>query len=181
MWQFQLSRQSMALLKIYGNSGRFFAKQCQSGFTVLETMVVFALLAAIAGFCAFADIQSLRFWKFFADRDAAVFALRRARAQAIGGICLGQPCAAPLAHGVRFDPIANKMVIFQGSAFDDQDPNNETIAFESPATRIAASSTIDAIFNPVLANSSAAEIILEDDFGHRAIISVNFAGAIDWH
>lgn len=172
----------MASLKICANNGRFFRPSgSKSGFTLLETMVVFALLAIVAGFCAFADIQSLRFWNFFADRDAAVAALWRARARAIGGICFGQSCSAPSAHGVRFNPVANQMVIFQGAVFYDQDSNNEIIEFESSATRIAASSTIDAVFSPPLADSSAVEILLEDDFGHKAIISVNSAGAINWH
>lgn len=134
-----------------------------------------------ACFCVFSDTQNARFWSFAADRGAVLSALRYARAQAIAGVCRGDSCARAAAHGVRFDPGKSEIVIFQGADFLSRNSDfDQVVEFENRAVCVVLPQTADAIFYPPSGNADPLAITLQDNFGHRADISVDESGRVDW-
>ncbi len=153
----------------------------QSGISAIECLIVAALLAIAGALSAPLDTGGARFWTFAADRDAALAALRHARARAIAGVCLGESCAAASAHGVHLDSQNARLIIFQGIDFTNRSKEyDETVDFENRSVRAVLSSGREIIFEANSGNTAGFDLVLQDDFGHRADISLGKSGLIDW-
>lgn len=153
----------------------------RSGISAIEFLIVAALLAVCVALSAPLDTGGARFWMFAADRDAALAALRHARARAVAGVCFGESCAGGAAHGVHFDLQNAKLIIFQGNDFANRDKNyDEAVDFENRSVRAVLSSGQDAVFETLSGNTADFNLVLQDDFGHRADILIGKSGLIDW-
>ncbi len=93
----------------------------ERGMTMLEIMVVFALIAIVGGFALLVSMDSLRGAIHRSDRDLIISVLQRARAQAVNNICVGSStCTDGKRHGVRV--FHDRVVLFQTSTdYDHRD------------------------------------------------------------
>ena len=64
-------------------------RNSQSAFTLIEMVVVMAIISLIGTFTAFVSIDSYRGYAFRSERDTLVASLERARSQSINNMCLG--------------------------------------------------------------------------------------------
>ena len=151
-----------------------------SGFTVLEVMVVMGLLAAIGSLSLFMGMESFRGGSFRNDRDMVVDSLRRARSMAINSVCSGSGCGDGKSHGVHFDPDKKGIILFQCDNYDAIDSSNEAIPFDNKTVYIDASSSVDIIFERLSGNSTTTNVILKDSANHISTIGINSAGRVDW-
>ena len=89
-------------------------KSRQSGFTLIEILVVLTIFIFIAGSAMFVSMDSYRGFSLRGERDTVISVLQKARSQSISNICLGA-CSANdgQKHGVHFDIAGKKYVIFQ--------------------------------------------------------------------
>lgn len=169
-----------------GNTPLLAAAASDRGFTLVEVLVVAALMAVIMGLGLMMSMDAFRGFSFRNDRDAVVAALQRARSQAINNICLGAGCDDGRKHGVYFQSGSHQMIVFQikkdKTDFADRDLDaDETIKFESNATKIDNASDVNVIFDQLSGNSADKTITLKDAASWRdAIITINSAGQIDY-
>lgn len=171
-------------LKFPANPSRRFS----AGFTVLEIMMVMALLMILSSLGLFMSMESLRGGSFRNDRAAVISALQRARSLAVNNMCFGgsSTCNDGKPHGVYFNPGAGGVTIFQIDAgktdFNDRDEDaDETINFDSRMTDALEEKTI--IFERLSGNSANATttvVTITDGIGHTSEITVNSEGRIDW-
>lgn len=89
------------------------------GFTLLEIMVALALVSLLGGFALSYGLDTYHRYIFGSDRDALLVLLRHARAEAMNGVCDGDSCTAPMAHGVAIQE--GKYVLFQGESYTSRD------------------------------------------------------------
>ncbi len=163
-------------------------RQSCAGFSVLELMMVMALLMIVSSLGLFMSMETLRGGSFRNDRAAVVSALQRARSLAVNNMCFGgdSVCDDGKPHGVYFNPGAGGVTIFQidpgETDFSDRDEDaDETINFDSRVTDIMEEKTI--IFDRLSGNSANATttvVTLADGIGHTSEITVNSEGRIDW-
>ncbi|MGE5297785.1 MAG: Tfp pilus assembly protein FimT/FimU [Acidobacteriaceae bacterium] len=139
-----------------------------SGFTIIEILVVMAIIAVIASFGMILSQDFFRSYTFRSETSALVSVLSKARTQAISNINQ-QP------HGVRVEP--GQYIIFQGSTFDPSDPNNFAVKTQ-PAVTNNGPATI--IFSQVSGDVATPTTIILTGDGHTAAVKVNSAGRIDW-
>lgn len=154
----------------------------QSGFTLIEILVVMAIFIIIAGFALFVSMDSYRGYSFRSERDTAVIVLQKARSQAMSNSCVGS-CSGNdgLKHGVHFDSVGNQYVIFQttgdyttgrDAGADQFIPVNNNVSINFP----------DVVFNQLDGAVPGAPIssTISDAVGHSSTITINSEGQIDW-
>lgn len=164
--------------------------KASSGFTLIEMLIVGAIIGFIAAAGLVLNINALRRFSFRSDDGAIVSALLFARSQAVNNICLGFDCADGKAHGVYFNNSTKQIVIFQGDSYNEDDPTNEKIEFENKSISIFAAdennNTADKIVFEQLSggmkgDSDLITIKLTDaGSGRTEVIQVNKAGRIDY-
>jgi prepilin-type N-terminal cleavage/methylation domain-containing protein len=109
------------------------------GFTLIEVVVVMALLGVIVMTGLLVDMQAYRSSGFRSDRELLVTLLARARSQAINNICTASDCTDGVPHGVHIEP--GRFVLFEGATYDADDLGNADFAQDS------ASTSADVIFS----------------------------------
>jgi len=151
----------------------------QSGFTLIEILVVLTIFVLIAGFALFVSMESYRGSSFRSERDTAVNVLQKARSQAMSNICLGS-CTDGKQHGVHFT--ATQYIIFQGATYNSGDATNQAVPVNNAVTITDTSGNppTDIIFSQLDAATTAATVRIKDNSGHSSDISVNTEGQITW-
>ncbi len=166
----------------------------KKGFTLLEVIVVIAILTVIGSFGLFMSMDNMWGDLFRNDRDMVVSALQRARSLAVNNMCFGpvasdpslclQPdyCCEGKKHGVHFDPTKREVVIFQGEDYEEGNSNNETLTFASHTVYIFGTVPQNVIFDRISGNvvDAPVNITLKDDNGHSSAIKVSAEGQIDF-
>lgn len=152
------------------------------GFSLIEILIVVALLVVIIGLTLLVSFDNLRSYSFRSDRDMLVAALHKTRNQAVNNICLGVSCTNGKSHGVAFPPLvpAGEYVIFQGSDFVNRDVAMDEIFDLSPGINIAGTSEI--VFSSLSGDADPPDgnITISDDNGLSSVISINSEGQITW-
>jgi|GEM_PF-627111 len=152
------------------------------GFTMVEMLVVVGLIALITALGLSMSMDSYRRFSFRNDRDAAVAALQRARAQAINNVCLGAACSDGKRHGVYFDNTAHQMVIFQGDNYVTRETAvDEIIKFESSTTQV--NPVAEVVFDQLSGSNhsgGSTPVNMNNSAGQTAALSVNSVGRIDF-
>ena len=152
------------------------AARLQSGFTLIEILLVLGLLAVIAGVSLVMGMDSYRGNSFRSDRDLLVAALEHARAESINAICLGSNCTDAAPHGVSIQ--SDSYVIFQGASYNSRDQAEDNVI---PASALVSHAGLsDVVFSVLSATSTAGQIVLSDDSGHSSTITIGSLGQISW-
>ncbi|HEY9585496.1 MAG TPA: prepilin-type N-terminal cleavage/methylation domain-containing protein [Candidatus Paceibacterota bacterium] len=156
------------------------ARGCsQAGFTLIEILVVVALLATISGFGLIVGMDSYRGYAFRADRDTLVSLLQRARSQSINNICIGASCTNGKPHGVFIDATSGQYILFQGAAYATRDSVVDEVTGVSPLVK--HSGLTEVVFAQLSGDaSSTGDIILSGTAGQVSTTSVNAVGQIAW-
>lgn len=148
----------------------------QSGFTIIEILVVLTIFIFIAGFALFVSMDSYRGFAFRSERDTIISVLQKARSQAISNICLGSGCSDGKPHGVRFT--GSQYIIFQGPSYASRDPSVDQIIAANSTLTFSPTPPIDIIFNQLDATGAGGTFTINGS-GHSSQISVNTEGRID--
>lgn len=165
----------------------------RAGFTLIEVLIVTAMLALLGSLALIVNMDAYRGYAFRNERDAIVAALQRARNLAMSGECAGiiatDPsqcaiagyCCSGADHGVHFG--TSGYIIFQGAGFAERATGQDLVS--QAGAGIVASSTADVIFQNLtgnVANASPTIDITVADTGRGAssTVSVNSVGQITW-
>jgi prepilin-type N-terminal cleavage/methylation domain-containing protein len=152
----------------------------QAGFTMIEVLLVMALIALVGAFALFVSLDTYRSSSFRSDRNLLVAALQRARAQAMNNICFDDggatfTCADGKPHGVKI--LSNQIVVFQGSTYTGRDVAVDA-PFKTNVTTVSGASEV--VFSQLSGTSTVSTITLTDQSGHSSAISINSEGKIAW-
>ncbi len=147
------------------------------GFTLIEVLIVLALITMLAGTSLFFDINIYRGDSFRAERNILVVALQTARADALNNINQKR-------HGVAIYPAGYKgYVVFEGNDFASSDVSTRKEIPASYAVTLDASSPDEVVFWQLSGDSKdfSGEIILIDSLRNAsATIAINHEGKIGW-
>jgi prepilin-type N-terminal cleavage/methylation domain-containing protein len=140
-----------------------------SAFTLIEVLVVIALLGVVASFSVLMGTDALARATAHSERDLVVTLLEGARARSLANI-------DETPHGLHID--ASSYIVFMGSAYSAGDPDNESTPKDSAVT---VSGPTDIIFDPLSGNVGTGEgTLLFADGTSEASIDINEQGRIDW-
>lgn len=152
----------------------------QAGFTLVEILIVIAFFAVIGGLSLAYGIEGYRQVTFHSDRDMLVATLQRARAKAVGNICIGT-CTEGKPHGVAITEDAQgnvRFTIFQGSSYGAEPAFDDVIRANPNTKRDGISEVVFAQLSG-RANPSG-EIVLKDATGRTSTTTVGSEGEISW-
>ncbi len=133
------------------------------GFTLVEMVVVIALVGIIGSLTAFSDLGAYKRVLASTDADTIASALVQARNDAMHGVCFDSSCDAPPTHGVYM--AKNHLVIFEGPSYNDR-----LVAVDEELTLEGienSSSDQEVVFAPVTGEPAQA----------TALVFINSAGA----
>ena len=152
----------------------------QTGFTLLEVLVVMGIMTMLGGFALIVSMDVYRSFSFRTERDMLISVLQKARSQSMSNMCLGPGCTDGRPHGVHVS--TGQYVVFQGATYATRDVSvDEVIAAENGAARIAPSSLTDVVFTQLSgAAAPVGTIGLLDDAGHISTTTINSEGQITW-
>lgn len=148
-------------------------KETEKGFTLVEFLVVFGIMAIIISFALVMSMETYRGSSFRGDRNTLVAVLERARALSIGNVCIGT-CTDGKAHGVHIQ--AGTYVLFHGNSYVSSDPNNTIF---DANTLVTHSAVMDIVFSQLAATTTGAQIVLKSG-EHISTTTVSTEGQITW-
>ena len=167
----------MKLLKTYqNNSGEnlsnttFSIRKSVAGFTLIEILVVTAILTTIAGFGMFMGMESYRNYLVNSERDLIAGLLAKTRNDSVNNVN-----QAP--HGLRIDSAS--YTLFEGDDYSD-DPASYEVIGGNAGIDITPSTPFDVIFEQLSGNTTFNGDIDLSFSGRTVRISVNNQGRIDW-
>lgn len=154
----------------------------KSGFTLIEIIIVIALLGLIFGLTTFIGMDTYQGSSFRNDRDALIGVLQRARNQSMNNTCLGG-CTNSVQHGVHIT--MGSYIIFQGSSYATRNPAVDEIIPSGPHMNIIPGGFDDVIFSQlsgeaITVPSGIWTLTLSDGTVHTSTITINSAGQITW-
>ena len=157
----------------------------EQGFTLIEIIVVMAMLAMIGSLTLIASLQSFYSSSFRDERDAIVTTLFKARAQAVNNICLGAAgaCTDGRPHGVHF--AAGVYTIFQGASYATRDTIADQTFTPSYSISLAPGSFSDVVFEQLSGDATTSPmgvwtLNLQDSTSKTSTITLNSEGQIIW-
>ncbi len=150
--------------------------------TLIEMLVVLALVGIIGGFALFTSLDTYRGTSFRSDRDLVVALLERSRSQAMNNLCSGG-CTNGKPHGVAIRPSNHltSYVAFQGQTYATRDVAVDDIFNSNPVVGISGFS--EAVFAQLAATSTVVggtNLTISDLAGHSSVITVSPNGQITW-
>lgn len=161
-------------------------KDCASGITLIEIILVIAIMSATLSLGLFVNMNSHRGETFRGGRDLLIATLEHARAQAVNNICLGTGCSDGKPHGVHIDTDGNNLVksyvLFQGEPYNSTDPLNTTIDISGNISRnisLLSGSDVDIYFRQLSGDSNPASMTLSNSV-ETSIITINSESRITW-
>ncbi len=141
------------------------------GFTLIEIVIVIAILAVIFSFGLFISFDFYKSYSFGSEKNVIVSILQKARNQSLNNI-------NQLPHGVHFEASPSlTYTIFEGASFSSSSPNNIPIGASYNVT--IADLPFDVIFAQLSATSTN-RIITVTSNGKSYDITINSEGRIDW-
>jgi len=129
-----------------------FSHKNSSGFTLIEVMIVIGIFAVIVGSGMVFSFDSYRGYLFRSEYTGVAHIISKARNQAVNNFSEDQ-------HGVYFDDVNHKYVLFIGDAYDEDDGRNEDFPM-SEAFNIDGITTI--VFEQLTGNVDSGNSICDD-------------------
>ena len=160
-------------------SGHVACPSARMGFTLIEILVVVALLTIVSGLGLIVGMDSYRGYLFRTDRDTLVSLLERARGQAVNNMCIGASCTNGRPHGVFIDMAGSRYLLFQGATYATRDSAADEVIVASSA--IYRSGLSEVVFEQLSGNANPqGDIVLSGVVGAVSTTSINAAGRISW-
>jgi len=157
----------------------------RSGFTLIELVVVLALIAMVSGFGLIVSMENYRGYSFHNERDTLVTLLTKARSQAVSNMCFGASCTNGRPHGLHLEP--HHYTLFQGDSYATRDTAvDEVLDARYEGVSAVVPSFTDIVFAQLSGKAVAnplgvATITLIDSAGKdTSTISINTEGQISW-
>lgn len=145
-----------------------------SGFTLIEALVVLSLVSILASLTLFFDMSQYARGALHSEERLLMSSLIHARTNAQNNVH-GIP------HGVALHPNGNpEYVIFEGASFLDSNPDTQR---SIPSSFALSTSTPDEIVFEQLsgdANVDAEIVLIDESRNARGSFSVNHEGKIGW-
>jgi len=145
------------------------SNQSGGGFTLIEILVVLALITAIASLGVTAGIDSYQRFLFRSNVDTATSLLQKARSSAIHNI-------GETNHGVDFDHVPEKFVLFRGSSYLTRDSSFDLLVDRNKA--ITPSGLSEVVFEQLSGETADGDIVLTDGV-RTTTIEINHEGGIN--
>ncbi len=146
-------------------------KQRHRGFTLLEVVVVLALVTSIVALTLFFSLDSYRQSARLAEVSTILTLLTTARAAAMNTVD-GQ------AHGLRFTP--SGYVVFTGASFTTSNPVSRIVTPAAYPLVLASSSPSEVVFTLLSGTTTAAVITFVDpQTSGSSSIRINSEGLIE--
>jgi Tfp pilus assembly protein FimT len=139
------------------------------GFTLVEIIIVVAVLMVIAGLGLIFGIDFYRNYIIDTERNTVLSVLQKARSRSQNNINQS-------AHGVCFQ--SNNYVVFQGDSYALRNPAYDQTIPKNPV--INASGLSEVVFKQLNGDSQTVGNIILNNGRRSAIILINNEGKIDW-
>lgn len=144
------------------------------GFSLIEVLVVLALLGIVLGSTLFFTADTYQRTAFLSERDSLVSLLQTARGKALNNVNQRR-------HGVALYPVGYRgYVLFEGDTFISSDLASRTFTPASYEVTIDVASSVEIVFEQLSGNASYDGQIILIDQNRMATTSifVNYEGAI---
>ena len=149
----------------------------KSGFTLVEMLVVLALIVIVGNFALLVSFDTYRASSYESDRGSLISLLHHARAQAVDDVCAGSGCMHGAAHGVSIQ--ADKYVLFQGSTYASRDVDEDSVVDTNPS--VVHGGLSEVVFEPSSGNPLVTgDVVLMTANGHQSTITIGREGQIGW-
>lgn len=150
-------------------------KSRQHGFTLIELVMVLALIGVIASFSAVMSLSSLSKSAVTQERDLFVtLLLRGARAASLANI-------GGTAHGVQIDNTNHQYILFNGTTYTAGTASNRVIPYTNSAISITNSGGNTIVFEQLSGNVTSGDGTLTVSNGNTSqSIIIRSNGQIDW-
>ena len=146
------------------------------GVTLIEILMVVAIMTLVGGTAAFIGLDSFRGFLFRSDRDVLVTLLQHVRAEAMGNICRGTNCTHGESQGIEIMPDA--FLLFQGGEYVSRDTSLDLRIDANPL--LNHTGTTEIIFTPVSGTTTGGAITFTSPDGHESVVTVDTEGQIAW-
>ena len=161
-----------------------FSQARANGFTLVEIVIVLALVAVVGSVSLFFGLDSFRAYAFHSDRDLLVATLEHARAEAIGNQCQANSesvCVDGRPHGVRID--ADRIHLFQTVAampdYTHRDASVDAVFVSNEHTTFGGDSEV--VFSQLSGDvATPAAITVTEAGGRISTITIGAEGQISW-
>lgn len=157
-------------------------KKSGKGFTLMEALIVLALMTMAGSFILLVSMETYRGSSFRSERNTVVALLERARAQSIGNVCIGT-CTDGKPHGVAIRPgdRPNQYVLFQGSDYASRDSAADAVFDSNQLVSTSGLSEVTfAQLSLVSSTIGGSTLTLSDAAGHISTITIGAEGQITW-
>lgn len=139
------------------------------GFTLIEVLIVIAILGGLAGLGLFVSIDFYKSYAFHSERNIVVSIIQKVRSQSLANINESK-------HGVYFG--TNNYVIFQGENYASRNATYDEIIQAN--SLVSHSGLTEIVFDQLTGLPSATASIVLSDGLRSSTISIGNEGRIDW-
>lgn len=141
------------------------------GFTIVEIIIVLAIVASLAAIGLTVGIDSYQRFLFRSDLHATSSLLQKARSSAINNI-------GETSHGVYFDDIGGHFILFRGLSYATRNASFD-LSVEKSKTITLTPPLLEIVFSPLSGTTTGGTLTLTDG-AKNATIQINNEGGINW-
>jgi prepilin-type N-terminal cleavage/methylation domain-containing protein len=151
-------------------SGALTWGSCRRGFTLIEIILVIAIITILGSFGLVVGMDAYRGYSYRSERNVFVSALQKARIAAMTNINEAK-------HGVHVDAAAKTYTIFQGNDYGTRTQALDQVITASGA--VTFSGVTDVVFDQLSGMTTAGTVTIADGV-RTTVISLNNEGQISW-
>lgn len=164
-------------MKSHSTSTLANASYRDSGFTLIELILVLAIISFVATFGIIAGIDTYARYSFHSDAENAVSMLQKARSEAVNNIG-GSP------HGVYVGADSSSLVLFQGASYVTRDQALD-LKIEKARTVSYSDTCMDhsVVFVQFSGEAAACTVSISNISSSAVaptLVTINSEGGIDW-